>query len=577
MMWGNLGHALPPFISFIAAIVLVSVIRGNGMLDRLDRVAFYTYTKAAVDRDAALVSHPTTTTEWAWLGDGADTAHCLDMRGHNYPVVGFIPGSDPTGPSCNIVFTTADSPGPPPVLTIVPSYTQSSVSGCKPGIYPLEISGGGGAPSSATNLYIAVQSATVNAGAGLPPKAVTQVVVTVPTAVSLVNTSYTTAHRAQWQACRDRRLALAKQYLDATSCQGESSQLCSCVRAFTGKLTNFAHPLSSVLPGDVKLQDALLGGVDRCIRLRRAHDVRAAAPGTYFRSSALLMFTLALFLNSILYLARFFSMPPMGRALTHLGWFALLFVLLNGGGTEAILPLCVLLPALLILLGYDLYVELSVAPELPSPAAYLHPVAFDILLCQLSLFTLVERGVVQREYLIVEVFKCHAIAAIYSLNVWYHRYRYWGEAGPGAAGASGAEGLGLTAAGVEHARHLLVATALAAAGDSLLLPYPSKSPFQLHWLLPLALTYIALANPTWAYDLLARYKRAPAEPEVAVHAGLNSTYFNNRAARLIFGVWLVLLGYFLVDHVRVHGAGHFPYPAYLGQGDGGLPLVARDH
>ena len=571
-MWGNLGHLFLPFSFFLASVSIVGVIRGNGLLDGLDRVTLYTYSKAPIDRGAALLNHTSLTGEWAWLGDQADAAHCLDMRALNFPVVGFIPGSDPTGPSCHILLTNHDAATTPPALSIVPVYTQGSVEGCVPGTYPLEISGGRSGPVRATNLYIAVASVSTDSATG--PVVSSQVTVTVPGTVALSSTGYSSANGAQWQLCLQRRLALAGQFLNGTSCQQESSQLCTCVRGFANKLTDPAHALAAVLPNGMPLQDALLGGVDSCLQLRRAHDVRAAAPGAYFRSGALLSFALALLINAALYFALLSNLDRWVRAATHLAWFSLLFVMLNGGGTESSVALSVLLPPLLSLLAYSLYVETFVASDLQAQHVYLHPVAFDLCLCQLTLYTLVERGVVQREYLIGEVFKCHAVAAVYAAQCWYHRYRYLTEeAGAGAASEGGSGGL--ASAGVEHAHLLLQMSALAAASDTLLVPYPSKAPFQIHWLLPLALTCVALSNPSWAYAQFARAKRAPREPEVALHAGGGSHHFNNRAAALVSGVFLVLLGYFLIDHIRTYGAGHYPYPSYLSAADGGLSFLVR--
>lgn len=560
-MVGSWAHLLPAAALAVASVALVVAIRGSARSDALDRVPLYTYTKPSVSRDAVL----SPAGDLAWLSDAADAARCLDMAALNYPSAAFVPGADPTGPSCQILLTAAAAPSDPTRLAITPAYTQASVAGCVPGAYPLEISGGRAGPAAATTLLIAVGASAAGDAAAVS--------VTVPVAVALDGTGYTAGAAAQWQACLQRRLGLAGQLLNATACQAEASQQCTCVRAFARKLSDPAHRLAAVLPdGATKLRDALLGGVDRCLRLRRAHDVRAPAPSTgpHARTSALLWFALALLLNAGQYAWAMAGADARQRAWAHLAWVALVPLIANGapGGVEWVLPVCVLLPAALML-AYDLYVELRVVDDLPAaPRAYLHPVAFDVCLCYLNLFTLVERGVAQQEYLIAETFKCHGIAAVYAVSAWYHRQML--------LAADDAEPA-LASAPVDHAHALLKAVALAAAADTLLLPYPAKAPFQPHWLLPLAFTYLALCNPSWAHALLARVKRSPAAPESVLCRDGAAYPFNTLAAGLFLAVGVVLWGHFLCDHLRTFGAAGFRYPDYLSPSTGGLALAWRGY
>ena len=352
--------------------------------------------------------------------------------------------------------------------------------------------------------------------------------------------------------------------------------------AFAGKVLDPSRKLKAVLANGETLQDVLLGGVDQCIKLRRVHDVREASSGVYVRSWALLTFALALFFNSILYLVDRMESQVWTRLVAHVVCFFLLFfAFLNNADPSVVLA--VLLPVLL-LMAYDLYVSIWVAPSdlMIGAQPYLHPVAFSVCLCNLTLFTLVERGVVQSEYLLVEVIKCHAIAAVYAANAWYHRYRCLVEDPKRESMLGRAEAPGLLTSNVEAAQRLLFVVALAAAADTLLIPYPTKVPFQLHWLLPLAFVYISLTNPSWAHALLNRMRLGPTEPE-SILRGSDGYFdhFNALAAVMVFSVGLVLMGYFIVDHIRAYGAEQFPYASYLVFPSAGspernaLPLLVR--
>ena len=367
-----------------------------------------------------------------------------------------------------------------------------------------------------------------------------------------------------WAACRERRRELAQQYLGNTSCQADYSPMCTCVRAFTNKLTNINHALRARPSSSQSLEDVLRAGVEQCIALRRPHDVRQSAGPRYARSKALLVFVLALFFNSVL--LAFGSMPP-GAGYTialHVAWLLLFFLssllagLLSGGQAEFQTVLATLLPAFLLHGGYHFLVENFVAYDTPSPKPYLHPVVFDLCLCSLTLFTLVERGVVQNELLLVEIFKCHAVALIYMATVWYHRHM-----------AVESERANWAVAPVHQAHVLLVVVALAAASDSLLVPYATKTGFELHWLLPLAFTFLAISNPGWVYALNAQLKSHPDDPSSRAYG---PAHFNCLAGAIALGFGFVFWGYFLRDYIRVYGAAHFPYGTLV---DLPLPLLTR--
>lgn len=545
MLARALSHMLAPSLLLVAAVVLAAMTRSDGVQSGLDLVSIFGYTKARVDRAAALRNNTRPGQPVPWHADATDAAHCLDMSYFNFPSVRFVAGADPTTPTCQIAFSLALVGQD---VRVTPVYSQHALT-CRLGIYPLQVSGGSAGISS---LSLSIE------GNG------THLLMSVPGLVSGGAGGY--ANRVAWAACRDRRRELAQQYLGNTSCQGDYSPLCTCVRAFTDKLTNLRHALDPRPSADRSLEDVLSAGVEQCIALRRPHDVRTEAGPKYARSKALLIFALALFFNGALLALGGVDLGAGNAVVLHVAWLSLFLLstllagLLSGGQAESQTVLATLLPAFLLHGGYHLLVEHFIAYDLPSQRPHLHPVVFDLCLCSLTLFTLVERGVVQSEHLVAEIFKCHAVALIYMAVVWHQRHVALSE---GSARA-------VFSAPLVHQSHvLLVVVALAAASDSLLIPYATKTPFELHWLLPLAFTCMALGNPGWAHAYNAQLKSHPDDHASRLYG---PAHFNCLAGALSVGFGVVLWGYFLRDYIRVYGAAHFPYGTLE---DLRLPLLTR--
>lgn len=546
------AHLLPPTFLFVASVVLVGIINGHQTLRDLNRVTLYTYHKPDVNRDKALEVHDTKG-EYAWLGDVGDVDHCLDMSALRYPRVSFIPGDDPLGPSCQIFFEARPDAGNAQGIVITPTYTQQGVSGCRDGSYPIAVTAGAAGD---------MRTGTVTIARATPADRVVWTVTV--TGVSLPSSGYTLAQQAQWALCLKRRTALAQQYLNHTSCQQESSQLCSCVSAFAGKVANPHYVLKPALAAKNGLQALLVEGVDRCLQLRRAHDVRVAASSPFVRTDALLYFAVALLINALHHVLMLWRVPPSWRVGAHLTWLLLLPVLASGG--EVAVGLTLLLVSV-PLLAYELFAYFNLPEEgRVDGGFYLHPVAFDVCLCALSLFTLVERGVVQREYLLVEILKCHAIAAVYAAATWFYRHMLREDSEDGRV---------FCTADVEYGYRLLYMVALAGSADTLLVPYPAKSCFSLHWLLPLAFTYVSLCNPSISRPLLARLKDPVHAPEAKMHGGERGPHYNHLSALLCLAVGFVVWGYLVLDYLRAYGAVHFFYPSYLYPWPPALPLAVR--
>ena len=533
---GVWAHVFFATALLLSSIILVAVSHSEDIEKRLDFVKLYSYKKAVPDKSKAVESIVSAVKQNSWINQ-ADSP-CLDMSFFTYPQVRFDPANDPTGPSCQISFSVKLGVGVDQVQ--FDAVYEGNVVSCKPGTYNLIVTGGTGTVSTPPRLVIVGGNGISNSSS---PSFELSVVGSFGFNYATFNSGYLD--------CRKGRFDLAKAILSDTACEhGTASPMCACVSTFTSQLTKWDGKLIAKPAPGVVLQDVLSRGIERCLDLRRTHDVRKPIEQSYARSRALLYFSLALFFNA-LYAA---LLPWIGQSvLAHVGILAGYFlgILLAGlldadsSGGEFGTVLAITIPAFLVHGGYGLLLRFNHRydeTKLPVPAPFLHPVTFDICLCALTLFTLVERGVVQSEYLIVEIFKCHAVAAIYIGITWYHRY-----------GGSRTEDSVFSAEPVQQAYLGLFLVGLVAACAPMIVPYPAKKCFEMHWLLPGAFTYLAFSNPAWAHSLQFAHKLASTAVDV--------TSFNEVAGlfALLFGS--VLWGYFLQDHLQVYGASHFPYPS----------------
>jgi hypothetical protein len=218
--------------------------------------------------------------------------------------------------------------------------------------------------------------------------------------------------------------------------------------------------------------------------------------------------------------------------------------------------LAMLAPAFVMHGIYDVVRENVRSYELSVPAPFLHPVAFNLCLGSLTLFTLVERGVVQSDYLIVELFKVHGIAALYMGVTWYNRHV-----------AEKVRGASIyTSIYVQQAYLLLWLVALSAAFDTSLVPYASKKGWELHWGLPLAFTCWAFANPSWFHTLPLKINTGGGEGDLM--------RYNDLGGSLAFLFGAILWVYSLRTHIQIFGASNYAYPSI---DDLNLPLATKFH
>lgn len=537
-VFGPWRHVIYASVFLLSSIILVSVSHSTDLERRLDFVTLFDYTKAITDKSSAISDIKKILDNSAWLNTNSE--ECLDMSTFGYPVVSFKPENDPTSSTCQISFSVKQGQVEGQVR-LDAIYTGVTID-CPPGQYTLAINGGSGQVAEAPVL-------TITGGMGTSNPAGPSLELSVSGSFGFDYANF----NQKFIDCRNARQAVATSILEKTACEHPiSSPMCACVQTFTSRLTAWNGKLIRTPAPGVNLKKVLSDGVERCVDLRRAHDVREPVAKSYARSRVLLLFAVALFFNAL----HGAIMPSVKSMWLHilvlLVYFltALLACLLNADKgesmSESFTTLAILIPAFFVHGSYGILLRFSVSLDegrLPIPAPFLHPITFDLCLCALTLFTLVERGVVQSEYLVVEILKCHAVAAIYIAVTWYHRH--------GPADNSGV----FATEAVQQAYFILFVVGLAASLAPTVVPYPAKKCFEMHWLLPGAFTYLAFSNPSWAQSLqFSQHLLKGAEKSGNVLYGFNEIA---GVFALLFGA--VLWAYFLQDHLQVYGSSHFSY------------------
>lgn len=539
-----IAHLVFALVFLLTAVILVSMSHSYDVSKSLDFVKIYNYKKSLPSKGDAVdkIKAHLASDAGKWLNDATDVEGCRDMVSFLWPTVTF---SDPSNPLADLTqcnFRVNLKLGPMEEQLQVKDITTVVTTGC------------------AANTYTMVFNVPANSGGvitSLDPANVPKVKINADKSFEIINPNTILGYNFktlnnQFKSCMTKRQYLAQLMHNVTDCQyGFSSPLCTCVRAFSTRLLSWQSRLGGKPTDKLPAGEAVSRGVERCVELRRSHDVREANSAVYARSSALLVFAVALFFNGLINLLGAYD------ALQGTAWYAALFVLYflaaafssladnNGGGLSQFQTvLAMTLPAFLVHGGYCVWLHAySAAKASTSDLPFLHPVTFDLCLCALTLFTLVERGVVQTEYLVAETLKCHVVAAVYIAVIWYHCYGRGRET--------------LDTEFVQQAYLILFVVGLLASISSVVTPYAAKECFELHWLLPGALTYVAFSNPGWSVGL-----RMAAKLNVPSNSAVYN--FNSVAGFFALLVGTILLSSFLSEYIQIYGAKNFAWPT---QGD----------
>jgi hypothetical protein len=539
----HLGFSL---VLFLTTIILIAVSHSYGISKNLDFVKIYGYNKSNPVKGDALdiIKKNITEAKYNWVNEAVDYG-CRDMVNFWWPTVSFT-GGTPSQPLnvANCDFRVNLKLGPMEDQLQVKDITVVTLTGCIAGTYPMIFN----VPSG--------NAGTISMISGSTPTVIVAVVgsnktITVGNPDTIIGYNFKTMN-VKFKECLDLRQQLASSMLESTSCtNGFSSPLCTCVRAFASRITSWQSRLGAATwankPSEKKvLGDVLRDGVARCIDLRRSHDIRKAEDKTYARSSALIVFVVALVFNAVFNVLNAYGV--FSGVLWYAIFFAIYFVVIpfasladnnESGLSQSVTVLAMVIPAL-VHGGYCLWLHAyarlsSNTHELP----YLHPVTFDICLCALTLFTLVERGVVQTEYLVAETIKCHVVGAVYIAIVWFHCHGKNREA--------------LDTEFVQQAYLILFVVGLLASVSSLVTPYAVTECFQLHWLLPGAFTYVAFVNPGWSVHLRMAAKLNNPSSSMVYN-------FNSVAGFLFLLIGGIFLSSFLAEYFQIYGARKFSWP-----------------
>jgi hypothetical protein len=526
-------------VLLLTAVVLVGVSHSYDVTKELDFVKIYNYKKSIPDKSKAVdaIRAHVASDEGKWLNDATDAEGCRDMINFWWPAV-TLTGLTLSA-TCDVRVSL--KLGPMEDQIMVKGVTVTDATGCVAGTYLLALTVANGNNNMGTpSLTGSAPSVTIYANKTW----------TLNNPTTIMGYNFKTINK-NYATCMAKRQKLADLMQSSTECKfGYSSPLCTCVRAFSARIVSWQSRLGAAQPDKDKLAmgEVVARGVERCVQLRRAHDVREPIEQVYARSSALLVFAVALLLNGLLNVLMAYG------ALESTVWYGAYFVgyfvavllagLLDnkgGGFSEFQTVLAMTLPAFIVHGGYCVMLHAfssgrAAAHELP----FLHPVTFDICLCALTLFTLVERGVVQTEYLVAETLKCHVVAAVYIAVMWFHCHGRGREA--------------LETEFVQQAYLILFVVGLVSSLSSVVTPYAIKECFHLHWLLPGALTYVAFVNPGWSVHL-----RMAAKLNVPMSTAVYN--FNAVASFLVLFIGGVLLSEFLTEHIQIYGAKNFKWPS----------------
>lgn len=556
----SLAHLF--FAVFLSAgvIVLIPVTRSYTLSKNLDFISLYSYTKSSPSPSDAANKIRTLSQAYggsskalqdpnSWINDPNDASGCQDMTAALFPSVSLsgvaTPGTGYTaaaaiGASCDIkVYLKL---GPMEEQISFKNATVGASSSCAAGKskYTITLT----APAGYTGQALSTSYPTVIVDRDLG------VAYFDPPAGGVVTYAYKGA--ATWTSCAGAtglRSVLVDTMLTSTECSSSAfnSPACTCVSALANRIRSWQARLVPKPTAKMFMSDVVAEGVKKCLELRKTHDIREALSNPYPRSSALLIFCAGLLLNAVYGVVRAYSGASGVRLYAQIIVFLFLFAAVliaglvsgkDGGMGEYETVLTIILP-LLVHMAYVMYLNSYFDGPGYAPEPFLHPVMFDVCLCALSLYTLTERGVVQLEYLVTDLIKCHIVAGAYIAVIWYHKY-----------GRSHAV---LNTEFVQQAYLLIFASGLTLSASGLVVPYPTKQGFEFHWLLPALFTYVAFLNPGWALSLKMQNQ---------LNAPYNSTVnnFNAVAGFLFLLLGSILYMYFLSDHITVYGAKNFKYP-----------------
>lgn len=586
-MYKTVVHLTLSATLFIGAAIMFHYARTDPVIRQIDGVQLTTWNKQPINLETALEAargHPVLQN---------DPGGCRNMiERWWFPRVVY---SDPTiTPGCAVNFHvgfqpsrdgTTSLPGPVRATVVEPLPT-----GCTVGEYPIELKDGTNTNTAALITGIVLNVTADAAGA-------------IALTISHNGTfgGDWAANGTNWQTCVAQRTTLAKWVNGNMSCATEASQMCSCVYTFTNLFSDFSSNILGY--PNISANEVLRQGLDTCTKWRRKHDNRYTNDAPACIAHTLFVFALVLLLNNFYNaMTKWFPMIltswewHMGTQAVY--WvivFLLVFIPLVTDTKSAVNPsLLTIFPALAI----GIYFEFTIATQQTYHRPYLLPYTFDICLCSLATFTMLARGVTQFEHISVEIIKCHVVAMLYSAVVWYYIYLHYEgarvqedrrEASVEKAKDDKADPTTprpltarmkasqddirknaariLNTPSVQDAFLMIVGVAAALTMDSLIIPYPSRQCFALHYLLPPAFTLIAFLGLAWlsVLNLTHIVQTAVGDKVLA--------YYQDITGYMVFLVGAIMFGLFLKQHMLLYSSRQSDTFPYLDELVGTIPTL----
>lgn len=482
--------------------------------------------------------------------------NCTDLSQMSFPSVTYANASNTPGAGCVINFGMVSRGTNTEVVLMNP---PTSGTGCTPGTYPLKLAGPVLNTTENRNAVVAgYANLVVNATNG-PNNVRVQML----NSASPVIGNGIILPEQLIQSCKEQRANTVTAINTAAGCAQEVSPFCSCVHHNTMSLND----TNAVV---LVNKDTTLKMLENCRKISRYSYNREknlfsepilTEKNMFNKSTMLFAFLLAMFFNSLRETIVVYWLIPSKASwvwdVSVTVFFVLLFTFLvpfvlqpHSMGVWLFWIFVAFVPALAFTVYWHLVMpsfdeqdehfkekdQEKDAKDERSLLPHLHPFFFDMGLCALMLFTLITRGVVEKDALIIALMKCHAITALYIALTWYNIHR--------RKLASAFDDIF-----VQEAYIVMVSLVVAASSDHLIIPYATKECVQLHWFLPLLFALAAFAPSTWVGTM----------HKGGIQAG------TDLPSTLPFVVGILVLAVMASKHTVLYGnvAGHYPHATWI--------------
>lgn len=234
-------------------------------------------------------------------------------------------------------------------------------------------------------------------------------------------------------ACVEERRRLRNGILQAMGCFSYSSQVCSYLRNITagiiqnktvsGTLSAVGRDLTGAAPntGGLTYRQLLTEAIDKAPLLFH-NSFRAEQPE--FVVTRTVLFTMIVFAilgNLLVHLADRQDVSSMSyRLLMRIIIFvlcvkvpALIFIILGGGGSSIVAILGIWVPATIVLLYYEAFLDHTITRP------WIHPYTFCVIYTSISILALTENDVLNTMVVGLAIAQAQAVCLLYMQVVWY--------------------------------------------------------------------------------------------------------------------------------------------------------------